>query len=387
MHNNTHLVVYKGTVYKFKTHRPQYLEITIQSNYRNPYLTIYQKRSKWKHKFKSNSNWLVKNFRNHSNENITYNINKNTFNHTNNNNENDFIKQSTSIINQSLNGLFHVAVLHRDYKRHHHQHFQDYSGHRVWYNSQKDKKWFKSHVVQKSDSHINQSLSEHVNTSHRLIHNHLIDSSNCTNDNQIDSLSDLKSTLKSCLNISPGYKSSDKLTEKYINQMTIKKRNNNNHNSNNDRSLLIGLFMESGKVNIFEFTSISERDLCLTSLQQIISINKQTNAYPDIEFAWSVNVYFKPKDYTSAFLIPNYTFNSENLRVPKLIILYQFVRQCVSRRDGQFRIYTGRASPTGECEIVFQLTDHIEAAYAHEQCVRNKSTGVLEVSTTPGYQR
>ncbi|XP_018646713.1 hypothetical protein Smp_175290 [Schistosoma mansoni] len=50
--------------------------------------------------------------------------------------------------------------------------------------------------------------------------------------------------------------------------------------------------------------------------------------------------------------------------------IYRFVRQCVSRRDGQFRIYTGRASPIGECEIIFQLADHTEAVYVHEQFTR-----------------
>ncbi|VDP22875.1 unnamed protein product, partial [Schistosoma margrebowiei] len=100
-------------------------------------------------------------------------------------------------------------------------------------------------------------------------------------------------------------------------------------------------------------------------------------------FAWFVNVHFKPKDYTSACLIPNNNGShylcltcteilliQGNLRIPKLIILYRFVRQCVSRRDGQFRIYTGRASPIGECEIIFQLADHTEAVYVHEQFTR-----------------
>ncbi|KAF7259879.1 hypothetical protein EG68_02557 [Paragonimus skrjabini miyazakii] len=50
--------------------------------------------------------------------------------------------------------------------------------------------------------------------------------------------------------------------------------------------------------------------------------------------------------------------------------LYSFVRQCASRRDGQFRVHIGRASPIGECELVLQLADVTEATFVHSTFVR-----------------
>nr|CAH8864000.1 unnamed protein product [Trichobilharzia regenti] len=400
MHNNTRVVVYSGTVYKLKTHRPQHLEITVQSNYRNAYLTVYKKKSKWKNKFGSDSTWLIKNFLSRSNENTS---NDNNTTYTTNeiclsSSANDFMKETT-YITQSLNSLFHVAILHRQCKlnrlhqQHEQQRQQQNPAHFVWLKLRNSKNWFQFHS-QRIDRQLRYSLSEHTNSTEQSTYS--VESLPSTNpNNKSDSLlkSTSKSTLKSCLN-----ESKDEFTDHQIEDvekhMSIMRSNSNN---NNGQNLLVGLFMESGKVNIFQFETVNERDSCLTSLERIIAVNKQTNAYPDIEFAWSVNVYFKPKDYTSACLIPNCNglhylcltrteilLIQKNLRIPKLIILYRFVRQCASRRDGQFRIYTGRASPTGECEIVFQLADHIEAAYAHEQCARLMRQTTTEISNAVG---
>ncbi|CAH8605753.1 unnamed protein product [Schistosoma bovis] len=487
MHNKTRVVIYKGTIYKYKTHHPQYIEIITQFNDKNSYLIIYQSKSKWKYKFNSNTtNWIIQKFLLHqfnenkqtnqigidstgsstttrstnipsntttntthtntrttntnttstantntntttntitntntintntnitttttanTNTNPTTNSNSNTTN-TNTSttntislnlindylNDNDSRKEKTNSIIESLNDLFYATILYRNNKSNYHLSFK----------LTKTKfKWLHNYS-QKSMNSIHYSLSSSLSTgsSCHSINNYSSSfkksykSKSCklihSNSQPIDSTVSMISNLciSNELNTSQQMctKNQPKYTTTTTTTTTTTNNNNNNNNNNfvNDTSnILLGLFLESGKHFIFEFNTIHERNLCLASLNKIITMNKQMNAYPDIEFAWSVNVHFKPKDYTSACLIPNNNGShylcltcteilliQGNLRIPKLIILYRFVRQCVSRRDGQFRIYTGRASPIGECEIIFQLADHTEAVYVHEQFTR-----------------
>ncbi|CAH8603098.1 unnamed protein product [Schistosoma margrebowiei] len=489
MHNKTRVVIYKGTIYKYKTHHPQYIEIITQLNDKNSYLIIYQSKSKWKYKFNSNTtNWIIQKFLLHqfnenkqtnqngidstgptttrptnipsnttthtnirttntntattvntntntttntitntnttinSNSNInttntntntttTVNTNTNTTTNSNSNttntntsttttntislnlindylNDNDYIKQKTNSIIESLNDLFYATILYRNNK----------SNYNLSFKLSKTKfKWLHNYS-QKSMNYIHHSLSSSLSTGSSC---HSVNNSSSSfkksykskscklihsNSQSIDSTVSMISNLCISNELNTSQQMCTKNQPKYTTTTTTTTTNSNNNNNNvvNDTSnILLGLFLESGKHFIFEFNTIHERNLCLASLNKIITMNKQMNAYPDIEFAWFVNVHFKPKDYTSACLIPNNNGShylcltcteilliQGNLRIPKLIILYRFVRQCVSRRDGQFRIYTGRASPIGECEIIFQLADHTEAVYVHEQFTR-----------------
>ncbi|KAF8561162.1 hypothetical protein P879_05299, partial [Paragonimus westermani] len=140
------------------------------------------------------------------------------------------------------------------------------------------------------------------------------------------------------------------------------------------------LFLESGRTTVLSFPSAHDRDQCMGSLECVIKANRLHNGYPDIDYAWSVTVKLRKSD---AFPKPTITgrhyfclTDSElllvqhDLRFPKLVILYSFVRQCASRRDGQFRVHIGRASPIGECELVLQLADATEANFVHSTFVR-----------------
>ncbi|CAH8620390.1 unnamed protein product [Schistosoma haematobium] len=391
MNNKTRVVIYKGTIYKYKTHHPQYIEIITQFNDKNSYLIIYQSKSKWKYKFNSNTtNWIIQKFLLHQfNENKqtnqigidstgptttatttrSTNIPSNTTTNTTHSNTRTTNTNTTTTANTNTNTTINSntdtntnTTTTANTNTNPTTNSNRSSCHSVNNYSSSFKKSYKS----KSCKLIH-SNSQPIDSTVSMISNLCISN-------------ELNTSQQMCTKNQPKYTTTTTTTT------TTTNNNNNNNNNNfvNDTSnILLGLFLESGKHFIFEFNTIHERNLCLASLNKIITMNKQMNAYPDIEFAWSVNVHFKPKDYTSACLIPNNNGShylcltcteilliQGNLRIPKLIILYRFVRQCVSRRDGQFRIYTGRASPIGECEIIFQLADHTEAVHVHEQFTR-----------------
>ncbi|KAF5404045.1 hypothetical protein PHET_02390 [Paragonimus heterotremus] len=140
------------------------------------------------------------------------------------------------------------------------------------------------------------------------------------------------------------------------------------------------LFLESGRTTVLSFPSAEDRDQCMGSLVCVIKANRLHNGYPDIEYAWSVTVKLRKSDaFPKPVITGRHYFcltDSElllvqhDLRFPKLVILYSFVRQCASRRDGQFRVHIGRASPIGECELVLQLADVTEATFVHSTFVR-----------------
>ncbi|KAK4468898.1 hypothetical protein MN116_008058 [Schistosoma mekongi] len=398
MQDKSHVVVYSAHIYKFKTHRPQYLEIVTQSNYKNPYLIIYHNKSKWKCKFNSETSWLTRRFSFHlhdkeqinttrTSSTITTNdINRYELNCCHNNPNNYSLKQTNSTI-QSLHDLFHAAVIHRDYKPIHSLSIKSSKSKLKWFHSssQKSLDYFKfTSSVMPSAAATTPSSAEAVNSLLPPSKSYQTKSlSSIINNNS--HLTNSTSFINFTINLSSNVNQSTTFQRMSSNHQ-IEYNNNNNkvkYQNSNKLNLLLGLFMESGKYVIIEFNCINEMNLCLTTLNKIITMNKQINAYPDIEFTWSVNVHFKPKDYTSVCLIPNSNGShylcltsteilliQGNLRVPKLIILYRFIRQCISRRDGQFRLYTGRASPIGECEIIFELADYVEAQYVHEQCAR-----------------
>nr|CAX72890.1 hypothetical protein [Schistosoma japonicum] len=399
MDDKSHVVIYNAHIYKFKTHRPQYLEIVTQSNYKNPYLIIYHNKSKWKCKFNSETSWLTRrfSFQLHDKEQInttstsstitTTGINSYELNCCDNNANNYSLKQTNSTI-RSLHDLFHAAVIHRDYNPTHSLSIKSSKSKLKWFHSSSQKSVdhfnFSSSVM--SSSSATPSLADTVNNLLPPSKSYQTKSLSCIINNSY--LANSTSSINFNVNLPYNVNQSTTFQRMCSNNQIGYNNNNNNNNkvkyqNNNKLNLLLGLFMESGKYIIIQFNCINEMNLCLTILNKIIAMNKQIKAYPDIEFTWSVNVHFKPKDYTSARLIPNSSgshylcFTSTeilliqgNLCVPKLIILYRFIRQCTSRRDGQFRLYTGRASPIGECEIIFELADYIEAEYVHEQCAR-----------------
>ncbi|CAH8538932.1 unnamed protein product [Schistosoma turkestanicum] len=393
------------------THHPQYIEIITQSNYQNAYLIIYHcKKSKWKWKFNSDSNWFIhqKCSSLHLNEiqpidhiqtklntlnNTTTTpppaqppVDRSTTNRRNNCfNAHSHLKQTNSMI-QSLNDLFHASIIYRNYnKKPYTTNYLSIKSSRIIF------KWLQFYSMKSMKNESHHSLTSSSPSS--------LSSIDCVNNQSSFSTKSCKFThhhrhhhhhpdsqaLDSTI---PGGVTNP--SEDIINQRLCTSNPIIHSPLNHPSNILLGIFFECGKYFIFEFCTIHERNTCLQVFNKIIHINKQINAYPEIEFTWSVSVRFKPKDYTSSStttcsLLSNHHNSSQcylcltntellliqgDLHRPKLIILYQFIRQCVTRRDGQFRICTGRASPIGECEIICQLTDYTEAIYVHEQCTR-----------------
>ncbi|TPP62422.1 hypothetical protein FGIG_09817, partial [Fasciola gigantica] len=153
------------------------------------------------------------------------------------------------------------------------------------------------------------------------------------------------------------------------------------------RSLM--LYLESGETCMLRLDAGSDRGQCLRALHNILNKNKLLRGYPDIDHAWTVTVRYKIRTsqiprtsllasgFTNTigrrFLcltVSEFLIVQWNLRQPEVVCPYSFVRQCASRRDGQFRLFLGRASPLGECEVILQMSNATIARSAHEKFVR-----------------
>ncbi|KAA0200916.1 hypothetical protein FBUS_03082, partial [Fasciolopsis buskii] len=149
------------------------------------------------------------------------------------------------------------------------------------------------------------------------------------------------------------------------------------------------LYLESGETCRLRLNTSTDYGQCLLALYSIMNKNKLLRGYPDIEHAWIVTVRYKIRatqiplaslmasGFTNSigrrFLcltISEFLIVHSNLRQPEMVCPYSFVRQCASRRDGQFRLFLGRASPMGECEVAVQMSNAAIARSAHELFVK-----------------
>ncbi|VDP81009.1 unnamed protein product [Echinostoma caproni] len=149
------------------------------------------------------------------------------------------------------------------------------------------------------------------------------------------------------------------------------------------------LFLESGETCLLRFDASPDRDQCLRALHGILNKNKLLRGYPDMDYVWTATVRYKIRathfPLTSlpasgfansvgrrflCLTVSEFLIVHCNLRQPELVCPYSFVRQCASRRDGQFRLWLGRASPLGECEVVLQMSSAMVARFTHETFTR-----------------
>ncbi|TGZ68564.1 hypothetical protein CRM22_004179 [Opisthorchis felineus] len=150
------------------------------------------------------------------------------------------------------------------------------------------------------------------------------------------------------------------------------------------KPIALKLYFESGKTTILRFDKREVRDQCLNVLQYVVQANKLRNGYPDFEHVWcAIPKIYATDPFATTLLVKlsrgRHYFcltDSEavlcykNLRVPVLVVPFSFVRQCTSRRDGQFILCIGRGAPTGACKLVLRLCSGPEAESLHGMFAR-----------------